>query len=259
MLVRGARTAAPRGSRNGNYRRGDWTREAIKERSGTPPPPRAPPRTARDGCAPRCRPGSRARDSRTPCSSFYFTLGLLRSKRVRNPFRIRRMAIAVKTRSHSVRRPRRLTTSRLLFRSESAYHTRKFGVSPVHHAAPRRRGRSRCAGRSTVPDLRTLFINVQHPGELPLEHPPRNDPKNPKAASSEAAAMNADSIQYALETDWPVGAAGFEPLHLEIRSAELHPASTGFRRRSGAPLVRASQTRQIYDVGIEPSNPSRRK
>jgi hypothetical protein len=32
---------------------------------------------------------------------------------------------------------------------------------------------------------------------------------------------------YALETDWPVGAAGFEPLHLEIRSAGLHPASTG--------------------------------
>ena len=92
-------------------------------------------------------------------------------------------------------------------------------------------------------DLRTLFINVQHPGELPLEHPPRNDPKNPKAASSEAAAMNADSIQYALETDWPVGAAGFEPLHLEIRSAELHPAPTGFRRRSGAPLIRDAQVR----------------
>jgi hypothetical protein len=33
-----------------------------------------------------------------------------------------------------------------------------------------------------------------------------------------------DPIPYALETDWPVGAAGFEPLHLEIRSAELHPA-----------------------------------
>jgi hypothetical protein len=33
-----------------------------------------------------------------------------------------------------------------------------------------------------------------------------------------------EPIQYALETDWPVGAAGFEPLHLEIRSAELHPA-----------------------------------
>jgi hypothetical protein len=54
---------------------------------------------------------------------------------------------------------------------------------------------------------------------------------------SEAAAMNADSIQYALETDWPVGAGGFEPLHLEIRSAELHPASTGSRRPSGAPFT----------------------
>jgi hypothetical protein len=63
-----------------------------------------------------------------------------------------------------------------------------------------------------------------------------------------------DPIPYALETDWPVGAAGFEPphsgieirqdsslgaagsepLHLEIRSAELHVAPTGCRRRSGA-------------------------
>ncbi len=42
-------------------------------------------------------------------------------------------------------------------------------------------------------------------------------------------------IPYALETDWPVGAAGFEPLHLEIGSAELHPASTGSWHRSGAP------------------------
>jgi hypothetical protein len=52
-----------------------------------------------------------------------------------------------------------------------------------------------------------------------------------------------DPIPYALETDWPVGAAGFEPLHLEIRSAELHPASMGFRRRSGAPLIRDAQVR----------------
>ena len=28
---------------------------------------------------------------------------------------------------------------------------------------------------------------------------------------------SATRIPYALETDWPVGAAGFEPLHLEIR------------------------------------------
>src|SRR6476619_5422613 len=52
-----------------------------------------------------------------------------------------------------------------------------------------------------------------------------------------------ETSRYAFETDWPVGAAGFEPLHLEIRSAELHPASTGFRRRSGAPLIRDAQVR----------------
>ena len=34
-----------------------------------------------------------------------------------------------------------------------------------------------------------------------------------------------DPIPYALETDWLAGAAGFEPLHLEIRSAELHRAN----------------------------------
>jgi hypothetical protein len=54
-----------------------------------------------------------------------------------------------------------------------------------------------------------------------------------------------DRIQYALETDWLAGAAGLEPLHLEIRSAELHPASTGFRRRSGAPLIRDAQVRVL--------------
>ena len=52
-----------------------------------------------------------------------------------------------------------------------------------------------------------------------------------------------DPIPYALETDWLAWAAGFETLHLEIRSAELHPASTGFRRRSGAPLIRDAQVR----------------
>src|SRR4051812_27281193 len=58
-----------------------------------------------------------------------------------------------------------------------------------------------------------------------------------------------DLIPYALETDWPVGAAGFEPLHLEIRSAELDPASTGFRRRSGAPLIRDAQV-QVPPPGL---------
>src|SRR4051812_23774326 len=52
-----------------------------------------------------------------------------------------------------------------------------------------------------------------------------------------------DPIPYALETDWLAWAAGFETLHLEIRSAELHPSSTGFRRRLGAPLIRDAQVR----------------
>ena len=63
-------------------------------------------------------------------------------------------------------------------------------------------------------------------------------------------------ILYALESDWPVGAAGFEPLHsgIEIRRdsklcisksdlSELHPASTGFGVDPGAPLIRDAQVR----------------
>jgi uncharacterized protein len=57
-----------------------------------------------------------------------------------------------------------------------------------------------------TPDQRTLFINIQHPGELPLEHPPRNDPKNPMAVSS-----------------WPNGNAGGRP----------RSATVAIRRRDG--------------------------
>ena len=45
-----------------------------------------------------------------------------------------------------------------------------------------------------TPDLRTLFVNVQHPGEMPEPHPPRNDPRKPEAVSS-----------------WPNGDAGGRP------------------------------------------------
>jgi secreted PhoX family phosphatase len=45
-----------------------------------------------------------------------------------------------------------------------------------------------------TPDLRTMFVNIQHPGEAPLPHPGRNDPARPKAISS-----------------WPDGDAGGRP------------------------------------------------
>ncbi len=39
-------------------------------------------------------------------------------------------------------------------------------------------------GINFTPDHRTLFVNIQHPGEAPLPHPGRNDPQNPKAISA---------------------------------------------------------------------------
>ena len=61
-------------------------------------------------------------------------------------------------------------------------------------------------GMIETPDLRTLFVNIQHPGEMPQPHPPRNDPRNPRAVSS-----------------WPDGDAGGRP-----RSATI-----AIRRRDG--------------------------
>jgi uncharacterized protein len=72
-------------------------------------------------------------------------------------------------------------------------------------------------GMVQTPDLRTLFINVQHPGELPLEHPPRNDPKNPKAVSS-----------------WPDRPSGARP-----RSATIAIRRTSGRNGFHAGAVRA--------------------
>ncbi|MBV5276446.1 DUF839 domain-containing protein, partial [bacterium] len=46
-------------------------------------------------------------------------------------------------------------------------------------------------GVSSTPDLRTLFVNVQHPGEPASE---RSDPEKPQAVST-----------------WPDGAAGSRP------------------------------------------------
>ena len=64
-------------------------------------------------------------------------------------------------------------------------------------------------GNGQTPDGKTLFVNIQHPGELPLDHPPRSDPQNPKAQS-----------------DWPDGQSGGRP-----RSATL-----AIRREDGAPI-----------------------
>jgi uncharacterized protein len=57
-----------------------------------------------------------------------------------------------------------------------------------------------------LPDQRTLLVNIQHPGEAPLAHPGRNDPKRPQAHSA-----------------WPDGASGGRP-----RSATI-----AIRRRDG--------------------------
>lgn len=57
-----------------------------------------------------------------------------------------------------------------------------------------------------TPDLRTMFVNIQHPGEAPLPHPGRNDPARPTAISS-----------------WPDGAGGGRP-----RSATI-----AIRRKDG--------------------------
>ena len=60
-----------------------------------------------------------------------------------------------------------------------------------------------------TPDLRTMFVNIQHPGEAPKAHPGRNDPANPKAYSS-----------------WPDGEKGGRP-----RSATI-----AIRRKDGGPI-----------------------
>jgi secreted PhoX family phosphatase len=53
---------------------------------------------------------------------------------------------------------------------------------------------SEVTGLTATPDLRTLFVNIQHPGEPPVAHPPRNDPGAPKAVSA-----------------WPEGERGGRP------------------------------------------------
>jgi uncharacterized protein len=60
-----------------------------------------------------------------------------------------------------------------------------------------------------APDLRTVFVNIQHPGEAPIAHPGRNDPARPLAHST-----------------WPGGATAGRP-----RSATI-----AIRRDDGGPI-----------------------
>lgn len=60
--------------------------------------------------------------------------------------------------------------------------------------------------RRRAPDQRTMFVDIQHPGETPGE---RSDPPNPKAISS-----------------WPDGPKGGRP----------HSATLAIRRVDGGPI-----------------------
>src|SRR6185436_3613989 len=68
--------------------------------------------------------------------------------------------------------------------------------------------------------------------EIPLRSPVsahRDRPYVRNAANYQH--FERDPIPYALETDWPVGAAGFEPLHLRIRSADVSWPETSLAMR----------------------------
>ena len=61
--------------------------------------------------------------------------------------------------------------------------------------------------------------------------PPSPTPKRSTAPAAHAISRHfeRDPIPYALETDWPVGAAGFEPLHLDWNSPKTLSQGGGIR------------------------------
>ncbi len=65
-----------------------------------------------------------------------------------------------------------------------------------------------------------------------------------------------DPIPYALETDWPVGAGGFEPLHLRIGMHEdSPPGAAGFCQDSqpgGGTRTFASRIKGAPDRRLDP-------
>jgi len=90
--------------------------------------------------------------------------------------------------------------NQMLAADPAAGRVRRFLTAPVG---------AEVTGVQLTPDLRTMFVNIQHPGEAPRPHPGRNDPAKPKAYSS-----------------WPDGDQGTRP-----RSATI-----AIRRKDGGPI-----------------------
>ena len=80
-----------------------------------------------------------------------------------------------------------------------------------------------------------------------------------------------DSIPYALETDWPVGAAGLEPLHirigicedsqpwgagLELAHLELKVPRGRVNKRTGGPVLRCARVRVAGASTVDVERPS---
>ncbi len=80
---------------------------------------------------------------------------------------------------------KRIGNNQILAADPNTGEVRRFLTGPVS---------AELTGLLFTPDGRTMFVNVQHPGESPASFPARNDPNNPKAWSS-----------------WPDGAAGSRP------------------------------------------------
>ena len=78
-----------------------------------------------------------------------------------------------------------LGNNQLLAADPATGELRRFLTAPVG---------AEVTGLVFAPDLRTLFVNIQHPGEPPRPHPARNDPARPQAVSS-----------------WPDGPGGGRP------------------------------------------------
>jgi uncharacterized protein len=79
----------------------------------------------------------------------------------------------------------RIGNNQLLAADTRTGELRRFMTGPVS---------CEITGVMLAPDMRAMFVNIQHPGESPLPHPARNDPAKPKAWSS-----------------WPDGDAGTRP------------------------------------------------